>query len=448
MAGFGSPPRHPKRRGITVSKKVPVVKIATPKEAVELTGLPLEATAAMADVAGAMREGLLAFSAAAGLVGMQQILEAELAAVVGEKHAKLGDARVGNWHGTTTGQVVLGGRKVSVDRPRGRYRDGGEVELGTWAMFASEDLLRQVVVERMLAGVATRRHVDVAEPVGPIDATALSRSAVSRRFVAATEQAMSELLARDLSSLDTAVLMIDGLNVADQMIVVALVITADGTKVPVGLMLGDTENRVVVTDLLADLVARGLRFEHGILAVLDGSKALRAAVLKVFGGRVLIQRCTLHKRRNVTGYLPVGDRDAIDRRLALAFAQPDASPGLRACRDLAAQLERDHPDAAASLREGLEEMFTVARLGVPKRLRASITNTNCIEPMISMARDTTGRVKHWKNGTMKKRWIAASMLEAERSFRRIKGHSDMPAFVGALRRVINPDTAAHYTQVA
>jgi transposase-like protein len=300
----------------------------------------------------------------------------------------------------------------------------------------------------MLAGVATRRHVDVAEPSGPITTTGLSRSAVSRRFVAATEAAMTELLARDLSTLDTAVLMIDGLNVADQTIVVALVITADGTKVPVGMMLGDTENTVVVKDLIADLVARGLRYEHGILAVLDGSKALRSAVIKVFGQRALIQRCTLHKRRNVTGYLPVDQRDAVDRRLAIAFAQPDPAKGMRACKDLAGQLDHDHPDAAASLREGLEEMFSVARLGVPKRLRVSLTNTNCIESMISIARDTTGRVKHWKNGTMKKRWIAASMLEAERSFRRIKGHADMPAFITAVHRATNPDTPDHYADVA
>src|SRR5215203_4853097 len=211
-------------------KKVPVVKIATPDAGAELAGLPLEATVAMADVAAAMREGLLAFSTAAGLVVMQQMLTEELTAIVGEKHAKLPD-RVGNWHGTTTGQVVLGSQKVTVVRPRGRYVDGGEVELATWECFASEDLLRQVVVERMLAGVATRRHVDVTEPVGPIEGRAVSKSAVSRRFKAATEAALTELLARDLSGLDTAVLMIDGLNVADQMITVALVICADGTKV-------------------------------------------------------------------------------------------------------------------------------------------------------------------------------------------------------------------------
>jgi putative transposase len=432
-----------------VSKKVPVVKFATPTMAAELERLPLEATVAMADVAAAMKEGLLAFAASAGLVVMQQLLTEELTAIVGPKHAKLGPERVGNWHGTTTGQVVLGSQKVSVTRPRGRYVDGGEVDLATWECFASEDLLRQVVVERMLAGVATRRHLDVTEPVG-VEGKATSKSAVSRRFKAATEQAMTALLARDLSGLETAVLMIDGLNVADQMVVVALVITADGTKVPVGLVLGDTENGVVVTDLLADLVARGLRYGHGIVAVLDGSKALRKAVAKVFGERALVQRCTLHKRRNVTGYVPVGERDAIDRRLAQAFAEPDAAKGLAACRALARQLESRHPDAAASLREGLEEMFTIARLGIGGRLRRSLTNTNCVESMISIARTTTGRVKHWRDGTMKKRWIAAGMLEAERSFRRVKGHADMPAFVAAVARATTPEavTPTNYAQVA
>jgi transposase-like protein len=432
-----------------VKKKVPVVKITTPEAAGALEGLPLHATVAMADVATAMREGLLAFATSAGLVVMQQLLTDELTAIVGPKHAKLGAGRVGNWHGTTTGQVVLGSQKVTVARPRGRYVDGGEVEMATWECFASEDVLRQVVVERMLAGVATRRHVDVGEPVG-VEGKARSKSAVSRRFTAATEAAMGELLARDLSELDTAVLMVDGLTVADQMIVVALVITADGTKVPVGLVLGDTENHVVVKDLLADLVARGLRFEHGIVAVLDGSKALRKAVAKVFGERALVQRCTLHKRRNVIGYLPVGERDAVDQRLARAFAEADPAKGLAACRSLARQLEARHPDAAASLREGLEEMFTIARLGVTGRLRRSLTNTNCIESMFSIARTTTGRVKHWRDGTMKKRWIVAGMLEAERSFRRIKGCDEMPAFVAAVVRATNPDTVTptNYAHVA
>lgn len=426
-----------------MSKKVPVVKITTSSSATGLAGWPFEATVAMADVAGAMREGLLAFSAAAGLVVMQQMLTAELTGIVGAKHAKLsGDVRVGNWHGTTEGAVVLGGRKVTVERPRGRYVDGGEVELATWDTFASDDLLRQVVVERMLAGVATRRHVDVAEPVGLLKTKGSSRSAVSRRFVTATQAAMKDLLARDLSEHTPVVLMVDGLNVADQMIVVAMIITEDGTKIPAGLILGDTENTVVVTDLLADLVARGLRYEQGILVVLDGSKALRKAVAKVFGDKAVVQRCTLHKRRNVIGYLPADERDQIDRRLALAFAQPDVTKGLKVCRDLAVQLDKTHPDAAASLREGLEEMFTVARLGVPVRLRQTLTNTNCIESMISIVRTTSGRVKNWGDGNMRKRWIAVGMLEAERSFRRVRGCKDMPLLITAISRATAAEPAS------
>jgi len=429
-------------------KKVPVVKITTPDAAAELSGLPVEATVAMADVAAAMRDGLLAFATSAGLVVMRQMLDAELAGIVGAKHAKLDD-RVGNWHGKTTGQVVLGARKISVARPRGRYADGGgEVELDTWEAFASEDLLRQVVVERMLAGVATRRHVDVAEPIGDVAGTATSRSAVSRRFVAATREAMAELLAADLSDLEVTVLMIDGLNVAGEMIVVALGIGTDGTKVPVGLRLGDTENAVVVKDLLADLVDRGLRFEHGILAVLDGSKALRKAVAKVFGTHALVQRCTLHKRRNVTDYLPKARRDAIDKRLAQIFANADADTGLAEAKLLADQLRADHPDAAGSLLEGLDEMFTVARLGITGALRRSLTNTNCIESMIGTVRVVTARVKTWRDGDMKKRWIATGMIEAQRSFRRIRGHNQMPDLVAAIGNAVNPATPRDYAEVA
>ncbi len=428
-------------------KKVPVVKFTAPDAAAELAGLPLEATVAMADVADAMREGLLAFATSAGLVVMRQMLDAELAGIVGPKHAKL-PGRAGNWHGTTTGQVVLGARKISVARPRGRYVDGGEVELDTWETFASDDLLRQVVVERMLAGVATRRHVEVAEPVGAVTSRATSKSAVSRRFVAATSEAMSELLSSDLSGVETAVLMIDGLNIAGEMIVVALVICADGTKVPVGLRLGDTENAVVVKDLLADLVDRGLRFEHGILAVLDGSRALRKAVGKVFGTHALVQRCTLHKRRNVTDYLPKARRPALDKRLAGIFANADADAGLAEARRLADQLKTDHPDAAGSLHEGLDEMFTVARLGITGALRRSLTNTNCIESMISTVRVVTSRVKTWRDGEMKKRWIATGMIEAQRSFRRVRGYDQMPDLVTAIGNAINPATPTDYAEVA
>ncbi|HEX9123114.1 MAG TPA: IS256 family transposase [Actinomycetota bacterium] len=415
---------------------MPVVTVAEPEQAARLTGLPLEATIAMADVAGAIKDGLLAFASATGLVVMFKMMEAELTEMIGPKHARI-PGREGNWHGTTTGSVVLGGQKLTAERPRGRSTDKAEIALGTWTVFSSEDLLTQVVVERMLAGVSTRRHQDVAEPLGAeLDARskATSRSAVSRRFRRATEKALAELLSRDLSDLDVAVVMIDGIEVAGSCLVAALVITTDGRKIPVGLYLGDTENKTVVTDLLADLCARGLLVGGGLLVVIDGAKALAAGVRKVFGDHALVQRCTLHKRRNVAGYLPKEAACRIDRRLALAFNHPDPDKGLARARAIATELERDHPDAAASLREGLDDMFTVRRLGVSGRLAKSLTNTNCIESMISVARTVMGNVKRWKDGPMKKRWVATGMLEAERSFRRVKGCQEMPVLVDALRR--------------
>jgi transposase-like protein len=437
-----------------VKKKVAVVRVAEAEELARVADLPLEATVALAEVAGAIKDGLLAFASATGLVVMHQMMQAELTEAIGEKHAKIGAAaRTGNWHGTTKGSVVLGGRQVSTERPRGRTTDGAEIELDTWKVFSSADLLNSLVVERMLAGVATRRHVDVAEPLGPdLDSRSksMSKSAVSRRFVAATQTALSELMARSLADLDVAVLMIDGLDVAGQCVVVALVITADGTKVPVGLWLGDTENKTVVTALLADLVARGLDTSSGVLCVIDGAKALAAGIKKVFGEAALVQRCTLHKRRNLDGHLGKELAGVIDRRLGIIFAQPNADKGLAAAQRLAHELEADHPDAAASLREGLEDMFTVARLGISGPLARTLTNTNCIESMISITRRTTGRVTKWKDGAMKKRWIAAGMLEAERSFRRVRGYKDMAKLVDALRRQVTPavDTPEEYVQAA
>jgi transposase-like protein len=231
--------------------------------------------------------------------------------------------------------------------------------------------------------------------------------------------------------------------------VVALAITTDGTKVPVGLWLGDTENKTVVTGLLADLVARGLCAGAGLLAVVDGAKALAAGVKKVFGDRAQIQRCTLHKRRNVKGYLPKELGSKIDWRLARAFVETDPAKGLDQAKRIAGELKADHPDAAASLLEGLEDMFTVRRLGVGGRLVTTLTNTNCIESMISVARTTMGNVKHWKDGSMKKRWAAAGMLEAERNFRRVRGCKEMPTLVAALRRHVETDIApANYDQAA
>jgi transposase-like protein len=434
-----------------MNKKIPIVRVAQRDEAAQLADLPFEASIALADVGHAISEGLLAFTSAAGLLVVNQMMTAELTRAIGPKHAKIAD-RVGNWHGTTTGSLVLGGRQVSVERPRGRTVDGEEIELDTWSAFSSQDLLNSLVVERMLAGVATRRHVDVAEPVGAAiedNSKSMSKSAISRRFTAATEAALGELMARDLTGLDVAVVMIDGLEVAKSTIVVALVICTDGTKVPVGLWLGDTENKRVVTDALSDLVARGLSADSGLLVVIDGAKALAAGVKAVFGDDAIIQRCTIHKRRNVASYLPKELGHTVDRRLALIFAQPDASKGLDAARRLAAELRQDHPNASASLLEGLDDMFAVRRLGLGISLAKTLTNTNPIESMIAITKTPMRRVKKWSDGSMKKRWVAAGLLEAERSFRKVRGYKDMDKLVTALRRHVGAsDTPTNYNQAA
>jgi transposase-like protein len=425
-------------------KTVPTIRVADSTDAVVLPDLPEEIALAMSDIAGAAREGLLAMSVAAGLAVMQTIFEAEVTEIAGPKD-KHNPERVAVRHGAEKGSVTLGGRRVSVTRPRARTVDGHEVPLNSYAHFAAQDMLTQVVMERMLAGLATRRHARTGEPVGEHvtgKQTSTSKSAVSRRFVRQTETALGELMARDLCGEDIKVLMLDGEHLSQRCVVVALAITADGTKKPVGLWDGSTENKTVVRALLADLVERGLKFDDGLLVVLDGAKALSAAVREVFGNKALIQRCRLHKRRNIAEHLPDKDNDWVDAKLVKAFGHPDPEQGLCNAKRLAAQLDKSYPGAAASLREGLEEMFTVARLGIDRRLAKTLTTSNPVESMISIARATNRNVTRWRDGQMVLRWTAAGMLNAERSFRRIKGHKQMPQLIKALHRHAHPETAA------
>jgi putative transposase len=354
------------------------VRLVDHQDTALLEGLPDQLRLAIGDIASAARQGLLAMSVAVGLRVVDALLDAEVTAACGAKHARQ-PGRAARRHAPAPGSLVLGGRRVPVDRPRARTPDGREVQLATWQAFCGDDPLSQLVMERMLAGLATRRHQQAAEPVGAAveqAASATSKSAISRRFVARTAKALEELLARDLGELHVAALLIDGIHVAERCGVVALAILADGRKLPVGLWEGSTENATVVRHLLADLQARGLDPSRGLLVVIDGAKALASAVCSVFGELALIQRCTVHKRRNVTEHLPEAERGRVDARLARAFNDPDPAKGLRAARALAAELARAHPGAAAWLREGLEEMVTIRRLGVGDRLARTLTSTN------------------------------------------------------------------------
>jgi putative transposase len=430
-------------------KTVPTLRVVSKADTAEqleqlgVADLPAEIQLALTGIASVAREGLLAMSVAAGMAVMQAMFDAEITAACGPR-GKHDPGRVATRHGSENGSVVLGGRRLPVTRPRARTADGHEVPLPTYQLFAAEDQLTQVVMQRMLAGLATRRHTAAAEPVGhdvEQAASATGRSAISRRFVAQTKTALAELLARDLTAFDVKVLMIDGEHLADHCCVVALAITADGTKVPVGLWEGSTENKTVVTHLLSDLVSRGLDATDGLLVVIDGAKALSAAVTAVFGANAAIQRCTVHKRRNVAEHLPESERAWVDQKLVRALNKPDAAAGLRDAKALAAVLERNHPGAAASLREGLPELFTVARLGITGSLAKTLTTSNPIESMISIARATNRNVTRWRDGQMVLRWTAAGMLNAQRSFRRVKGYKQMPQLVAALRRHVHPNPA-------
>lgn len=420
----------------------PAVRLVDSTDEALASFVPDELAVTLGGIAEACRDGLMAVAVEAGLATAVAIMNEEADALCGAWNAR-DPQRSHVRGGTTPTSVVMGGQRLPIRRPRVHAVDeegdrAGEVGLASYGVFAQGDLLSRVAVERMLAGVATRSFERASDPIGAKARTAASstsKSAVSRRFVTGTKKALDELLGRDLRAQQAAVLMIDGVEFAGQMCVVALIVTADGTKVPVGLRLGDTENRTVVTALLADLVDRGLDYSAGLLVVIDGAKALAAGVRSVFGDLALIQRCQIHKRRNVKGHLPNKARDDVDARLRGAFADPDPDAGLRKAKRLAAELDKTHPDAASSLREGLEEMFTVRRLGIDGTLAKTLVCTNMIESMIGICRTTSRNVKRWRDeGDMRRRWCAAGLLEAERKFRRLRGHRQMPHLVTALAR--------------
>jgi len=413
--------------------------------------LPERVQEVLGQLVGAAKEGLLALSVGVGLGVLTELMEEEVDDVVGPK---------GNWnpdrsavrHGHEDGEVTLGGRRVEVKRPRVRTVDGeSEVQLSTYEHFADRDPLRRVVLERMLAGVSTRRYRRTQEPVGEeveTRARSTSKSAVSRTFVERTREALGELMSRQLSDLRLAVMMLDGLELKGRMMIVALGITTEGVKIPLGLWEGSTENATVATALLSDLVERGLDPEQGMLFVIDGSKALRKAVRSVFG-EVPVQRCIRHKERNVMRHLPERDRPPILARMRRAWAETDYQRALEQLQRLADELDHTHPGAAGSLREGMQETLTVIRLRIKGKLKRTLESTNPAESMIDCVRTTQRNVKHWSSGEMGLRWTAAGMLEAEKQFRKVIGYLQLPSLAIAIEsRLHHPQPNPATTQEA
>jgi putative transposase len=396
--------------------------------------LPEAVSVAMAELAGDVQEGLLAMAVGTGLQVMVAMMNADVEAACGPK-GKHDPARSAVRHGSEDGSVTLGGRRVPVTRPRMRATDGtGELPVASYELFSQTEVLGRMAMGRMLAGLSTRRYPVGLEPVGQqveASARATSKSAVSRRFVAATETALADLLAAPLHDLDLVALMIDGVHFGDHLCVVALGVGIDGVKHPLGLAEGSTENTTVVTDLLTGLRDRGLDTTRPIFVGIDGGKALRAAVVRVFDHPV-IARCQLHKLRNVADKLPDNLASTVTKRMRAAYHAESALAAEAQLEALAKELERTHPGAAASLREGMAETLTVLRLGVSPTLARTLRSTNSIESMISIARNHSMNVKNWQNGNMALRWCAAGMIEARGQFRRVNGHLHLPALRAAL----------------
>ena len=424
-------------------RTVTAASVAAGEDRIE--GLPEPVLEALGELAGAAKQGLLALSVGVGLGVLHELMEAEVDEVVGPKGRHIAE-RTAVRHGHEAGEVTLGGRRVPVSRPRARTAAGEhEVELATYAHFAARDPLADVMLERMLAGVSTRRYARTSEPVGSeVDeiARSTSKSAVSRAFVSRTREHLIELMSRPLDDLRLAVLMLDGIELKGRCCVVALGIDTDGSKRPLGLWDGSTENATVATTLLANLVERGLDVEQGVLVVLDGAKALRKAVRDVLGVHTPVQRCVRHKERNVLAHLPERDQPLVRRRLRAAWALDDHDRALDQLRQLADELARSHPGAAASLREGMEETLTVTRLGVRGRLKRTLASTNPCESMIDTVRRVARNVKRWQSGDMCLRWTAAGMIEAQGQFRKIIGYPDLATLAVAVERDVAARRAA------
>jgi len=361
------------------------------------------------------------------------LLEDEVEQLCGPRHEWSQAGRTATRYGRQQGYICVGGQKTRIQRPRVRStttQQGGEVRLERYDQLQQPDVLPQAFLRRMLRGVSTRDYEGVIDQT--VAACGITKSSVSRGFVRASAHSLAAWTSRSLARTRYVAVFVDGVEYAAETLVVALGLTTDGHKQVLGLRQGATENAVVVTSLLEELQERGLDTSRPTLFVLDGAKALVAGVKRVFGRHALIQRCQIHKRRNVQAHLTKRHHAELHRRLSEAYGQASYAQAKGLLQDTLRWLARLSPDAAASLREGLEETLTVVRLGLPALLRRTLGSTNVVESALSVTRTVTARVKRWRDGDMRRRWCSAGLIRAETKFRRIKGYRQLPQLIAAL----------------
>ena len=390
---------------------------------------------ALLEIAG---EGLLNLAVELGMETLRQMLETDVTELVGEK-GKHNNQRAAYRHGTENTKVVLGGEKRSIRKPRVRSKAGEELSLPTLTVFQNEEPLSRAVLAELLAGVSTRKYAR-AEDFDGAEAACTSKSEVSRKFVKGLSALTEEFFHRRIEG-DYPIIMMDGMAVGKMTVIAAMGIGNDGCKRMLGLTAGGTENQEAVKALLTDLLDRGLAADQPRLFVLDGGKALHKAVTDTFGGKAVIQRCQVHKKRDVLAQLPKSEQANTGLQLSMAYLENDYDNAKKALDLLAHNLEHRYPKAAASLREGLEETLTVHRLKVPGLLRQTLSNTNAMESANSVAASVIKRVKHWNDGEQILRYAAAGFLEAEKSFRRVKGYRQIPLLVSAIEKELEPSSS-------
>ena len=408
-------------------------KIVTQDEASVQLQLPI------AEILAGMGDTVEALAAEAGLLVMKALIDDEVERRVGPRYAHAADRTAVRW-GRDAGHVVFAGRKVAIDRPRVRGQDGHEIELQRYRLFQAHGRMQQSVSPRVLSGVSTRDYRQTIDAV--CDGYGIERSSVSRHWKAASLAELRRLMERPLGELDLVAILIDGIEFHGFVLVVALGIDSGGRKHVLGLWPGATENTEVAKSLLADLVRRGLGTERNYLFVLDGSPALRKAVEATFGRRAVVQRCQVHKERNVLGHLPPEYHATVRQRLRAAWGLKRYDDARAALKKLVEYLAELSVSASRSLEEALEETLMLHRLGVPESLRRTLRSTNPIESCFATTRDLCHNVKHWRSDEMAQRWAGTMLQEAERRCRRIRGHRELPIVIAAVRGIETQEAAA------
>lgn len=402
---------------------------ASERERIEVQ-LPLGMLATLEDV----QQGFFSLCVAAGSEVLTAMMEREREALCGPKWVPNAQRRAVR-SGTTKSAVTLGGRRIVIQRLRARSVEEGELRLPSFQFATSRDPLDVRTLEAIAVGVSTRKYARSLDalPKGETEGS-VSKSSVSRRFVAMSSHLLDEWLSQRLAPLDIRAVIIDGIFFRDHCVLIALGVASDGAKRILGLREGSGENAIVAKALLSDLIERGLSTDRPCLFVIDGSKGIRKAIADLFGDLGVVQRCQVHKRRNVLGHLPETMHANVRRAMQQAYESTDAELARRQLDRLARSLEREHPGAAASLREGMEETLTLQRLGVTGALYRSLRSTNAIENLNGSVVHFCHNVRRWKDGSMLVRWIGSALNEAQQRFRRLKGFQEMKHLVAALDR--------------